>query len=74
MSDTETTLCPSCGAGNNPDAKSCESCRRYLKSGLECLRSIDVSLITIRRIARWWLILSILAVAVSVIYVLSQVI
>jgi hypothetical protein len=35
------------------------------KSEIECLRSIDGSLATIRRIARWFMILSILGVLVG---------
>jgi hypothetical protein len=66
----ETTKCPKCGMENKLTAEQCEalSCRAYLKTDLECLRSIDTSLVTIKRIALWWLLLSILAVAAGLIY------
>jgi hypothetical protein len=44
-------------------------CNVYIRSELECLRAIDASLKTIKGIAIWWLILSILAV----IYGLSRI-
>jgi uncharacterized membrane protein YvbJ len=80
----ETVKCPTCGATNDPASKECVDCGAYLKSELECLRSIeqtlktpdlrclqsiDGTLKTIRRIAIWWLILSILAI----IYGLSRI-
>jgi hypothetical protein len=57
-----TTKCPECGFMNDADAKNCfaGACRAFLKSDAECLRSIDVSLRKIRRIAVWFLILSLL--------------
>jgi hypothetical protein len=59
----ETTRCPRCGFENVLDAKECAGtlpeCHAQLKTDFECQRSIDVSLITIRRIAKWWLVLSI---------------
>ena len=69
--------CPYCGFLNQPDAKTCGArspiCRKYLKSDLECFRSIDVSLTTIKRIAIWWMILPIVAAIGCTLYVLSQV-
>jgi uncharacterized paraquat-inducible protein A len=58
----ESTRCPFCGCDNDLEAVTCAKCGRYLKSELECLRAIDLSLTTLKRIAIWWLILSILAV------------
>jgi hypothetical protein len=71
----ETVKCPACGRENDPANKECASipCHAYLKSDLECLRSIDRSIRTIKRIAVWWLILSILGVIVSVLYALIQI-
>lgn len=71
----KTLKCPKCGRENEIPAIICSAipCRFRLKPELECLRSIDVSLITIRRIATWWLILSIAAVTLSVLYVLIQI-
>ena len=64
----EKTKCPKCGQASPISAKKCSglSCRADLKSEIECLRSIDVSLITIRRIAIWFLVLSILGVLLGV--------
>ncbi len=50
MNDPAATQC----------AKKAPSCNAYLKSDVECLRSIDVSLRKIRRIAVYFLVLSIL--------------
>ena len=74
MAETETTKCPHCDVENEATAKKCASpaCDSYLKSELECLRSIDVSVTTIKRIAIWWLILSILFVFVAIIYAISR--
>ena len=69
----ETVKCPRCGAANDPAARECSSsyCGFYLKSAIETLWSIDGTLKTIKGIAIWWLILSILGVAGAVIYVVS---
>jgi hypothetical protein len=82
MSATQTVKCQFCGSENEPTAERCAyaGCARsdwnnrtsrrgvpIIKSEIECLRSIDVSLRTIKRIAMWWFILSILAIAAAVI-------
>jgi hypothetical protein len=69
-----TTKCPFCGFENDSAAKECASipCHSYLKSELECFRSIDLSLRTIKRIAIWWLILSIAAIVVGIPAILSR--
>jgi predicted amidophosphoribosyltransferase len=54
----ETLECPSCGAKTEPDARKCGKCQRYLKSELECLRSIDASVGIMKRILIWWLVVS----------------
>jgi hypothetical protein len=71
----ETTKCPYCGFENEPIARTCAKedrgqslCGRYLKSELECLRSMDVSLRTIKGVAITWLVLFILAFVVSFLY------
>jgi hypothetical protein len=71
----ETVKCHVCGRDNELTNKECANipCHAYLKSDLECLRSIDRSIRTIKRIAVWWLILSILGVIVSVLYALIQI-
>jgi predicted amidophosphoribosyltransferase len=56
----ETLKCPSCGAETEPDAQMCGKCRRYLKSELECLRSIDASVGIIKRILIWWVLVAFL--------------
>jgi hypothetical protein len=65
--NTALLRCPKCGLGNSPSDRKCEalSCRYDLKSDIECLRSIDLSLKGIRRIAIWFLILSILSVLIG---------
>lgn len=67
--------CPSCGIINLSTADKCE-CGYVLKGSqtnpLMYLGSIDKSLRTIKRIAIWWLILSIAAVAASVLYVVNR--
>jgi len=68
MSENTTLLrCPKCGMVNSPSDRKCEalSCSYDLKSDLECLRSIDLSLKGIKRIAIWFLILSILSVLIG---------
>jgi len=60
----ETMKCPSCRAENEPDARKCGKCQYYLKSELECLRSIDVAVGVIKRILIWWVFVSFLAAAV----------
>jgi hypothetical protein len=57
----ETLKCPSCGAEVELDARKCGKCQRYLKSELECLRSIDASVGIMKRILIWWLVVSFLA-------------
>jgi len=54
----ETPKCPNCRAEIEPDARKCGKCRYYLKSEVECLRSIDVSVGIIKRILIWWLVVS----------------
>ena len=73
IKDIETTSCPGCGQQNVVTAKECFaiSCRAVLKSELECLRSIDKSLITVRRIAVWFLILSLLGVLIGGLMVIA---
>lgn len=59
----ETTKCPKCNYDNALDAKVCGNlgnCRAYLRSEIECLRSSDASLRTIKRIATAWFILTLL--------------
>jgi hypothetical protein len=69
----EKAKCPKCGQTSPISAKKCSAiaCRHDLKSELECLRSIDVSLITIRRIAKWWLVLSILGVLLGLLLLIA---
>lgn len=70
----ETAKCPRCGQLNPVTAKACfaNACRAPLKSELECLRTIDGSLRTIKGIAIWWLILSIAGVIVGLLYSFSR--
>jgi hypothetical protein len=73
MAESETARCPKCGHENRLAARVCEalggegrpSCSYPLKSEIECLRSIDRSLKGIRRIAIWFLVVSILSVLVG---------
>jgi hypothetical protein len=65
----ETLKCPSCGAETEPDARKCGTCRYYLKSELECLRSIDASVGIMKRILIWWLVVSFLG---GVVYIASR--
>jgi hypothetical protein len=44
-----------------------------LKTELECLRSIDESLRTLKRIAVWWAWLSVISCAVYLIYLLTRI-
>lgn len=69
----EKTKCPKCGETSPTSANKCAAiaCGYGLKSELECLRSIDVSLITIRRIAKWWLVLSILGVLIGLLAIIA---
>jgi hypothetical protein len=68
----ETTKCPFCGWDNELETKECKNvpCHAYLKSELECLRTIDKSLRTIKSIAVWWVVLSVLG---AVAYVLIRI-
>jgi len=72
-----TARCPYCGYENLLTAKKCANrspiCGKPLKSELDCLRSADRSLASIRRIAIWFLILSILWGIASVVYAISQI-
>jgi hypothetical protein len=43
------------------------------KPELECLRSIDRSIRTVRTILIWWFVLSLVAIAAAGIYALAQV-
>ncbi len=67
MIEEAVTKCPKCGLENKPDSKRCAapSCHYYLKSEIECLRSMDRSLKGIRRIAIWFLVLSCLSLLVG---------
>ena len=55
--------CPNCRTEIEPDARKCGKCHYDLKSELECLRSIDVSVGVIKRILIWWLFVSFLGAA-----------
>ncbi|HLY20732.1 MAG TPA: hypothetical protein VKR61_26070 [Bryobacteraceae bacterium] len=66
----ETLECPGCGAETAPDARKCGKCGRYLKSELECLRSIDAAVGIIKRILIWWLVVSFTGGAV---YLISRI-
>jgi len=50
----ETLKCPVCGAETEPAARRCGKCQYYLKSELECLRSIDRAVGIVKRILIWW--------------------
>ena len=50
--------CPNCTTEIESDARKCGKCHYDLKSELECLRSIDVSVGVIKRILIWWLFVS----------------
>jgi hypothetical protein len=56
----QTLKCPSCGVENEPDARKCGKCRYYLKSELECLRSIDRTVGIVERILIWWVLVAFL--------------
>ena len=66
---TETLKCPNCGAETELDARNCGKCQRYLKSELECLRSIDASVGIMKRILIWWLVVSFMG---AVVYIISR--
>jgi hypothetical protein len=81
----ETVTCPKCGAEGEYLRTCCRKCGDYIPavvakteaSGrsdptLGHLENIDASLRTIKRIAIWWLVLSILGVVGSLIFVLSK--
>jgi hypothetical protein len=65
----ETLKCPTCGADNEPDALKCRKCQFYLKSELECLRSIDRAVGIMKRILIWWLVVSFMG---GVVYLISK--
>jgi hypothetical protein len=66
MAETEALLrCPKCGRPNSPSDRKCSFCSYALKSEIECVRSIDRSLKGIRRIAIWFLVISILSVVIG---------
>jgi hypothetical protein len=65
----DTLKCPSCGAETEPGARKCGKCQYYLKSELECLRSIDASVGIMKRILIWWLVVSFLG---GVVYIVSR--
>jgi hypothetical protein len=69
-----TTKCPSCGQDNDIDAVACagDVCKLYLKTELECLRAIDVSLRTVKHIAIW-LVLSIIVAVVGAFLLLDAI-
>jgi hypothetical protein len=56
----ETLKCPTCGAENEPAARQCGKCQYYLKSELECLRSIDRAIGIVKRILIWWVFVAFL--------------
>lgn len=60
----ETLKCPNCGAEIDPDARKCGKCRYYLKSELECMRSIDRSVGIIQRILICWVFVAFMGAAV----------
>jgi hypothetical protein len=59
----ETLKCPSCGVETAADARKCGKCQYYLKSELECLRSIDRSVGIIQRILVWWVFVAFMGAA-----------
>jgi len=65
----EILKCPRCGVETEPTAQSCGKCQYYLKSELECLRSIDASVGIMKRILIWWLVVSFLG---GVVYIVSR--
>jgi hypothetical protein len=65
----ETLKCPTCGTDNEPDARKCGKCQFYLKSELECLRSIDRAVGIMKRILIWWLVVSFMG---GVVYLISK--
>jgi hypothetical protein len=65
----ETLKCPSCGAETEPDARKCGRCQYYLKTELECLRSIDRAVGIMSRILIWWLVVSFMG---GVVYLVSR--
>jgi len=56
--------CPGCEAETEPEARNCAKCGRYLKSELECLRSIDASVGIIKRIMIWWVFVAFIGGAI----------
>lgn len=66
--------CPNCGRENDLNEKLCvwPTCQFPLKTSLECLRTIDISLTTIRRIGLWFVTLSVLAIGVGVLLVIVR--
>ena len=64
MTDTQTPKCPKCGRENDLTARICAvpSCSYLLKSEIECLRSIDKSVATVKRVLIFWLILTIMVI------------
>ena len=77
----ETLKCPECGFEDGHSiicsrgttvmpARGYKSSHRP-KSEVDCLRSIDASLITVRRIAKCWLVLSILAIMFTLLWVIA---
>jgi uncharacterized membrane protein YvbJ len=74
----ETLKCPLCGSEGQFTASQCTKCSVYIRSELDILRDVDVSLKTvnaslkvIKDIVICWLILSLFAVAVAFIYAAS---
>jgi hypothetical protein len=65
----ETLKCPNCEADIEPAARKCGKCEYYLKSELECLRSIDRLVGIIERILIWWLVVSFMG---AVVYIVSR--
>ena len=65
----EKMACPICGSAISADQKKCGNagCGIYLKNELECLRSMDVSLGSIRRIIIWFVIVAILAMVAGIV-------
>lgn len=75
----EIVKCPKCGSEGESTGRSCTKCSAYIpataiaeaearrsKLTLDYLKDIDASLKTIKHIAVWWLILSILSVLTGI--------
>lgn len=65
----EAIACPKCGFRNAPGVRMCaaSACRTKLKTDLECLRSIDLSARSIKRIMIFWTVIAIIGLILSVV-------